>query len=599
MQIKQVVIENFKQFRLLEVGLGSLVCLVGPNNSGKTSLLQALALFDFCLHLCLNRRNGGNGGKSAWEFKNRSIGSDEMFVLPLANPLDLWTDRIAMKAQKQQIVQVRVAFDEGPSVTCEVKLSYNRLALSVSSSDTRAEWLEKLATFEISYLPVFSSFLALEERRTLVAVREELIRGRVSAVIRNLLFELRENGREALQALMQRAFPELTELGIQFDEANDRYISVTYRERNRPKEFDLFSAGSGFQQFVYLFGFILLKSPQVILLDEPDVHLHGTLQETLLNELRRLVGEGKQVLFATHSHDLLAKIEPEKVLFLEGGSAQPLAVSFDIFDMLDSLGSLDPTELPIVQAYRRVVVVEDRTDQELISIFCSKVLGPATWQRVRRRIVFCHTKGNPVKQQVDLLREQLQQMLVPGGGALKMLAVADRDYHPDIVWLLEQKRREHLSWHIWHRTEIENYLLSVSTLTRLVYDPMTPLLMPTLEALQREFDRLVEASRDAANDQLVKAFYEYGRSRGQTWDPTTCSRKAREYLTQQWDSEKIALADAKEVVLPGLKRLLQGAPYCQHVSDRALAESIMVEELPDEIRQFSRMLAEFAEIPLE
>jgi predicted ATP-dependent endonuclease of OLD family len=50
MFIKSVQIENFKRLKELNVELKSLDCLVGSNNSGKTTLLQALALFDFCLH---------------------------------------------------------------------------------------------------------------------------------------------------------------------------------------------------------------------------------------------------------------------------------------------------------------------------------------------------------------------------------------------------------------------------------------------------------------------------------------------------------------------------------------------------------------------
>ena len=74
-----------------------------------------------------------------------------------------------------------------------------------------------------------------------------------NSVIRNLLLGLkRENRQYELASIMQRIFPNLTRLDITFDELNERYISVTYREKNRPKSFDIFSAGSGFQQFICL-----------------------------------------------------------------------------------------------------------------------------------------------------------------------------------------------------------------------------------------------------------------------------------------------------------------------------------------------------------
>lgn len=593
MFIQRVVIENFKQFAKLDVRLKPFVCLVGPNNSGKTTFLQALALFEFCIHHCLSKKNGPNGENGVFEFKNRSIGPEEFFVLPVATPLDLWTDRIALRDRKQRTVRVKVTFDNDIEVTSEVRLNYNRFAVSVSSSDDSQEWLADIKDFQISYLPVFSTFLVQEERRTRVAIEEELIRGRVSSVIRNLLVDLRDEKRDReLQQILERAFPELTRMAITFDEANDRYISVTYKEKGRPKEFDVFSAGSGFQQFIYLFGFILLRQPTVVLLDEPDVHLYASLQKTLLQELRRLVANGKQVLFATHSGDLISEMEPENILFLEGGDAKALSIQFDRYDMLDRLGTLDTTQLPKVLSYRRVLVVENRTDYDIIAVLGSKVLGQRVWQQVERRMAVCYAKGNPCNQPIARLREQMQQMLTIQGETLEMFVVADRDYHPDLKHLYESKQADHLQWHIWERTEIENYLLSLDGIVRIAGEPEA---QQTIEgyAFEQEFNRLVDSSRDSANDRLVKAFQQYGRSQSTQWDAATCSQKAREYLQAHWDTQKLALADAKEIVLPGLKRWLKDN-YSKQFSDRALAEHLSAEDLPEEVRAFARKLAEFA-----
>jgi predicted ATP-dependent endonuclease of OLD family len=42
--LTKITIENFKLFPRVEVELGNPVVFIGPNNSGKTSALQALAL---------------------------------------------------------------------------------------------------------------------------------------------------------------------------------------------------------------------------------------------------------------------------------------------------------------------------------------------------------------------------------------------------------------------------------------------------------------------------------------------------------------------------------------------------------------------------
>src|SRR5216684_619017 len=120
MLIKHVRLENFKRFEQLEIDLRSFNCLVGPNNSGKTTLLQALALFDFCFHHCLTSKNG------EIELKRRTISPEEFYVLPVASPLDLWTDRTTLAGRKQKIALVQVVFDNDVRMTSKVKLDFNR-----------------------------------------------------------------------------------------------------------------------------------------------------------------------------------------------------------------------------------------------------------------------------------------------------------------------------------------------------------------------------------------------------------------------------------------------------------------------------------------
>lgn len=585
MRLLKVRVENFKRFETLEIPLEPLNCLVGPNNSGKTTLLQALALFDFCAHHCLTRVNG------SLQLKRRTIPPDEFYVLPISNPVELWTDQRTMADRKQKVIRVALTFDDDRTATATVKLDYNRFGVGVECSDESEEWLSQFANYRIAYLPVFSVFLAQEERRTAAVIDDELARGRVHSVIRNLLLDLKqENRHEELLSILRRAFPSLQDMRIQFDEVSDRYISVTYREADRPKEFDVFSAGSGFQQFLYLFGFILLRQPTVVLLDEPDVHLHGTLQSALLQELNRLIAAGKQVLFATHSRDLVGGVSPENIVSLEEGQARRLAVGFDVYDTLDRLGSVEPTQLPVIQAYQRVLIVEDHADWGLLSVFCSKCLGTAVWQEVARRLAVCHSKGNPYRQSIVRLREQLQQMLSLRGRALEAFVVSDWDYYPDREHLRAELPSEHLRWHVWQRAEIENYLVCPEAMLRLLDFPLQE------GPFRAELDRLIEQSRDSANDHLVAGYEEYRRRREQRWDSATMSRMAREYLQEHWDHEKLALADAKSVVLPGIKRWMQQRNLRQF-SNRALADVLTSDELPEEVHRLAEELADFAGVP--
>ncbi len=592
MRVKQVSVRNFKRLESLDTVLRHFDCLVGANNSGKSTLLQALALFDFCVQNCLSRKNGSD----QIELKHRSIAPEEFYVLPVSTPTDLWTNRRTLLRKQHIKIEITITFDDehDHSVTTSIDLNYNRFALQVDTQDASQQWLQELQQFRIAYLPVYSSFLPREERRTRAVIEDELARGRVNSVIRNLLLDLKDQAQhESLIAILQRSFPDLRDVNIQFDEISDRHISVTYQEQGRPKEFDVFSAGSGFQQFVYLFGFILLRRPTLILLDEPDVHLHGKLQSALLSELKSLVEQGKQILFATHSGDLIRQMSPEDILVLEEGTAKRLQVNFDVYDALTSLGSVEITQLPIIQAYRRIVVVENETDWNLLSLFLARILTEPVWTQVERRLAVVYSFGNPWKQDMARLQKQIQQMISAQGQTPQLFVIADRDYHPDLIALRQSLPTAHIQWHIWERTEIENYLLSYTAVRRLLINSENETLFDLL--LKQEFDALLQASRDDANDKLVKAFQEYGRSLKAQWDVAALSSKAREYLNNHWDNERLYLADAKERVLPGLKQWAQRQGLGQF-SDRKLAESLFGDELPEEVHQLAARITQFAGI---
>jgi energy-coupling factor transporter ATP-binding protein EcfA2 len=388
-------------------------------------------------------------------------------------------------------------------------------------------------------------------------------------------------------------------LHVKFDEIIDKYIEVNYNEEGRKKSFDLFMAGSGFQQFVYLFGFIRLRNPDLILLDEPDVHLHGTMQGSLLNELKKLISEeGKQVIFAPHSRDLITRLEPDQIIFLSEGNVNRLQINFDIYDILETLGSFDNIQIAQLQEYRRLLVVEDHDDWKYIQIFGRKLIGDSDWQKVERRLAIYPAKGNPYKQDMLKLKDQLTGMFKLGlsGKPLKFFVISDWDYYPEREDLLNKKTslNQNILYHIWKKAEIENYILVPEAIKRLVTDRNNGNNLFS-EPLINEFHKLVNDSKNTVWEKVNKSCDEFNRTEKKGWDIITVNREAHNIIEKLWDENKLNLTDAKEFILPGLKRWLQQNGFSQF-SDFALAESINPEEIDFEIKEVIQKIANFAGI---
>jgi AAA15 family ATPase/GTPase len=604
MKIKKIIIQNFKRFKEIETDFTSFDCLVGSNNSGKSTLLQSLALFDFVLHNCLSIKqfNGESNNQRIFEIRNRSIAPEEFVVLPVANAIDLWTDKIAQKGGNHILIQIEVEFLNEKKVKASVDLNFNRYSINIETEKEQT-WLEKLANYKISYLPVFSSFLTQEEKRTQAVIEDALSRGRVNSVIRNLLYDLKQKGEiPNLEKILQNAIPSFSNLNIKFDEVTDKYIEVSYKEESKRKRFDLFMAGSGFQQFVYLFGFIRLRYPNLILLDEPDVHLHGSMQSSLIDELKKLVqNEDKQVIFATHSRDIISRIDPDQIISLNENQATRLKINFDVYDLLEELGSFDNIQIAQLQEFKRLLVVEDLDDWKFIQVFGKKVLGEAIWQNVAKRLSIFPAKGNPYKQDIVKLKAQLTSMfnLNLTGNPLKLFVLSDWDYHP---WREELEKNlnakdSNIQFHVWQKAEIENYLLVPEALTRLVQLKNEGNNIFS-QGLIDAFDRLLEESKSIVEEKIAKAVEDFSHAEKKGWDITQKNREAKRIFNEKWETNKIGLTDAKEFILPRLKKWLQENSFKQF-SDLSLSESLAKTEIDQEIVQFVRNLATFAGVSLQ
>src|SRR3970040_540627 len=95
--LTKLTVVNFKKFGKDKIELGNPVVFIGPNNSGKTSALQALALWE----VGLKRWNEKRKGKTAPEKRpGVTINRRDLVAIPVPDANLLWRDLHVRDVQK-------------------------------------------------------------------------------------------------------------------------------------------------------------------------------------------------------------------------------------------------------------------------------------------------------------------------------------------------------------------------------------------------------------------------------------------------------------------------------------------------------------------
>jgi predicted ATPase len=491
--ITRVSFHRFKQFSDQSFELHPGISLLGGgNNSGKSSILHGLAVWEFC-RTAIEMERGVRAFLPGKAGQGRGLGDDEFSPINVPSLKHLWTN---LKPQKHTeadgyTLKIRCEWlrDEAQRhLEFGLALSNDRLFVKTTDSNLEAE--DPIPQF--AYLPPFAGITAREMRITGAIRRRRIGEGLAGAVLRNILLDMEtrnlEERRELrgerskisdadlrnlratdpwelLQQNLRSTFS--AELDIApFQEEYHSYVQIQVvkgtvdgykikRHQGYNKR-DLMVEGSGFLQWLSVFALATDPNVNVLLLDEPDAHLHSSLQEQLLENLLEVVANSKkQVLVATHSTELLRNAVPSDILHIRGGGkgGKYLQEEAQKVGLLAGLGSDYAPRIDQAKRTKRILFVEGRTDIPILKEL-AQTLGsdwPATWTEWRT------TTTQKERRQLYLaLKEEIPDLVA--------LSLRDRDDEPaetvkeDLVDNTAtadegfQPRR-------WRRRYIESYLI--------------------------------------------------------------------------------------------------------------------------------------------
>lgn len=499
--ITEVVIKNFKRLDDVSIPLSSSVVFVGPNNSGKTSALQAISLWYYGLRKWaeVKRLEKSIGKKRSGVALNRK----DLHYIPTPSLKQLWKDLQVRELRKK----------DGMQQTRNVNILIEVAGVSLSREDKEKqfyrEWkvglefifanpescyvkplpnvekncLQLALTEEITYLPPMSGLTAEEYKLELGTIRVYIGQGKTADVLRNLCWYVYEQKREdwnkfIVDTIRKTFGVEL--LPPKYDVGTGR-IDVFYKEGNT--ELDLINSGRGLQQVLLLLTYISVYPGTVLLIDEPDAHLEILRQREVFRLLRENVDtKNAQLIIATHSETLLNEAQETSNIIAFLG--RPHKVE-KVTQVLKSLRDIRFEEYLLAEQKGWVLYLEGPSDLDMLRAYARKLDHEVCLHLQTPYVVYIGNQPTKARDHFYGLKEAVKN--------LRGVAIFDR--------LSGEKldRDGTLCEMMWNRREIENYLPLPEVLERYFEKERAVLYLPVIrEIFENEVPK--SALRDKSHD---------------------------------------------------------------------------------------------------
>ena len=532
--LTKLTVRNFKRFDEVEIELGSPVVFIGPNNSGKTSAMQALALWD----IGLKRWNEKRPGRTPEKRPGVTVNRRDLVAIPIPYANLLWRAMHVRDVRKvdgrQTTSNIRIdliveGVTNGKAWSCGLEFDYANeesfycrpLRRSEAKAPDRMPVPDEAGTVEIAFLPPMSGLAATETRLDRGAVNVRIGEGRTAEVLRNLCFRIHEEEPEHWNELVKQIRKMFgSELDPPRYVAERGEIAMTYREQG--VRLDLSSSGRGLQQTLLLLAYLHANPGAVLLLDEPDAHLEILRQREIYHLLTDVAARsGGQIIAASHSEVLLNEAAERDVVVAFVGTPHRIADRGS--QVLKALREIGFDQYYQAEQTGWVLYLEGSTDLSFVRAFAERLEHERALQVLERPFVrYVWNQPSNVRGHFHGLREAL-----PG---LRGVVLFHR---------LEAEPQDMASVEclMWQRRGIENYVCSRATLEAYAASSAPEELKGPLFTAA-EADRRLEAMREAINE--VESALRTLRKRS-PWDADI--KASDEFLTPLFNSyfEKLGL----------------------------------------------------------
>jgi AAA15 family ATPase/GTPase len=499
--IQKIRLKNFKRIGDETFVLTDFDLLVGANNSGKSTLLQALAIWQYCVEQFRRSKRGGKTGIQ--------IVLPNFTALPLPEFVLLWKDKTERRypdvegKKKQEFILVEIEVfwlssdNEEKSLNVQLRYQSPQSVYAIPaqgwSNFKKSESTENFP--RIVYVPPFSGLEPNEIWYDDANVRKNVGKAQPGSVLRNLLFRVVDKQEIPLEKNL-----EWKEIVNKINEWFDvklnapiyekgESIDITISYKSHGKDFDIISGGSGFHQILTLLAFFYgYPGVTTILFDEPDAHLHVNLQKKILNYFKQQ--RKIQFLIATHAEEFIRGVEVNSIISMLSGQPKRIQATEPI---IKAMSEVDNIVVIKTKQSPFILYVEGEDDARILSAWANSLAKIDVLNKFHIYFLGGSSKDD-MKKRSDAHFNALKQI----NHNVKRVVLFDYDsdgsYHPEEG---NQVMKE------WQRKNIENYLLVPEAWKRAVLDALN---LNAFDLFTIEYQTIIDGFFEEQGLNLPKGF---------------------------------------------------------------------------------------------
>ena len=455
--IKQISITNFRCYEQSTITFNGTSILVGRNNAGKSTMIEALKIISSVTRKYKTLRFIAS---PEWVDNEESYG-----VSPSVENMKI-SDRGIFHMYGNPPAIIEAIFSNGTSIKAYVGEYLNIFAVILDEGGCYIRNSKEAKKVEIPIIEVLPQISAVMDTERII--KKATVDGNkatrlASRNFRNQLYYYND------AFPMFRNLVEATWEGLKVSPIETAYVNdgqvLQFYVRVHNFEAEIAWMGHGLQMWIQTMWFVSQCSPNaIVVLDEPDVYMHADLQRRLVRLISPMFS---QLVIATHSLEIIEEVTSDSIIPVDSTkkTIRPIGNETRLQFLTKHLGSTFNIDLARIFISSQFVFWDgDDNSRKILSAFQS-VLYPQDLHpliNLPKAFIDGWNEWEKVTMLADLFNSNQMNM--------EVFCVLNSEYHTqnEIMRLHNDANSHNINLCIWQKKEIENYAIHHNSIFRYI-----------------------------------------------------------------------------------------------------------------------------------